>query len=117
MAEEETRQERQARVAKAREDAANKRVAADRKLKASVDAVLRTEAGQELFKFLFNVCGWAQADVPQDNLGRANEGVLLYNATRRAIYGKIRAKASRALLTPIEEAAEAEMESTQEEKE
>ncbi len=104
---EETRQEKQSRMARAREDAANKRVAEDRKLRASVDAVLRTEAGREVFKFLFHLCGWVQADVPLDHDGRVNEGTLIHNATRRFVYARIRAKASRALLEPAEAAAEA----------
>lgn len=83
-----------------------KRMTVENKLRADVDAVLRTEAGRGVFTFLFNLCGWAQADIPQDGLHRPSEGHLLYNATRRAVYGKLRSKASRALLAPMEDAAE-----------
>lgn len=80
--------------------------AAELKLRQSVDAMLRSDEGQTVFKYLFGICGWNQADVPVDRLGHVNTDELQHNATRRAIYGKLRAKASRSLLTSVEEAAE-----------
>lgn len=80
--------------------------AADLKLRQSVDAMLRSAEGQTVFIYLFNICGWNQADVPVDKLGEIAPGALTYNATRRSIYAKLRSKASRSLLTTVEEAAE-----------
>lgn len=80
--------------------------AEDRKLAASIDKLLTLEEGKTLFKYLHTICGWAQADVPVDKLGRVNTDELQHNATRRAIYAKLRAKATRSLLTPVEEEAE-----------
>ncbi len=102
---------------KTRRDAALERAASQKaarekleakaaKLRASVDEVLRTEAGRALFVHLFHICGYNQADIPQDALKHVDSGELLYNTTRRSIYVKLRALASRALLTPVEEAAE-----------
>lgn len=79
---------------------------ADLKLRQSVDAMLRSPEGKTVFTYLFGICGWNQADVPVDKLGRINTDELQHNATRRAIYAKLRSKASRSLLTPVEEAAE-----------
>jgi len=73
----------------------------------SVDKLLTLEEGRRFFAWLHNVCGWQQADVPLDALGRVEEGTLLYNATRRSIYAKARNLASPKLLAPVEEDADA----------
>lgn len=80
--------------------------AEERKLSASIDKLLTLEEGKTLFKYLHNICGWAQADVPTDNLGRVNTDALQHNATRRFVYAKLRRLATRSLLTPVEEEAE-----------
>lgn len=108
MAEEESRLEMHARRAQSRKLILERAAAKERALRAAVDEVLRTEAGRTVFKFLFSICGYDQADIPQDALRNVDSGVLLYNTTRRSVYVKLRSKASRALLTPVEEAAEVE---------
>ncbi len=93
-------------IAAKRAEALAKLTQADATLKIAVDAVLRTEEGCRVFMYLFHICGWSQADIPRDNLGRVENDTLLYNAARRTVYAKLRALASRELLTLMEEMAE-----------
>ncbi|MDE2019179.1 MAG: hypothetical protein KGJ13_02400 [Patescibacteria group bacterium] len=83
-----------------------KREAFDRRLKTAVDALLKTTDGQTLFIHLYHLCGFSQGEIPLDSFKRVEEGTLLYNATRRAIYVKLRGLATRELLLPVEMEAE-----------
>ena len=60
----------------------------------AVTEVLATEAGKELFFFLFKICGYDQTSMVID----AKSGALdlektLYNEARRAVYIQLRALA------------------------
>ena len=83
-----------------------KREAFTKRLKTSIDDLLKTDSGRTLFTHLYHVCGYAQADVPLDKLGQVENGLLLYNATRRAIYINLRGLATKELLLPVELEAE-----------
>lgn len=94
---------------KAQEEAGKLREAAQEKLRAAIDSVLRTEDGRTLFKFLFEVCGYNKSSlVANRQTGELSASSTAYNEARRAVYIVLRNKATRQLLTPVEEAAELE---------
>jgi hypothetical protein len=60
--------------------------------------VLATDSGKELFRFLFEVCGYEQPSVVLDGkTGQIDTEKMLYNEARRSVYIQLRA------LAPIEE--------------
>ena len=84
-----------------------RQLAEERKLRGAVDAVLQTESGREVFKHLFHICGYNKTSIVADpRTGAVAVDGTVYNEGRRSVYIQLRLRASRALLTPVEEAAE-----------
>ena len=60
----------------------------------AVTEVLATEAGKELFFFLFKICGYDQTSMVIDvKSGALDLEKTLYNEARRAVYIQLRALA------------------------
>jgi hypothetical protein len=77
----------------------------------AVKDVLATEAGKELFRFLFKICGYDQTSIVVDmKTGTLDLEKSLYNEARRAVYIQLRA------LAPIEDLRAIEYKEKTEEK-
>ena len=79
------------------------------KLAGALDAILKTEEGRTVIKYLFDISGYNKTSIAGD---RRNGDVLtnatIYNEARREIYIRLRGWASPELLGPVEMAAELE---------
>lgn len=79
------------------------------RLRGDVDNVLRTASGRALFRYLFKICGYSKSSiVVNPRTFEVNERAVVYNESRRSVYVQLRQAATKELLTPVEEAAEAE---------
>ena len=77
----------------------------------AVHEVLATEAGKEVFRLLFKICGYDQTSVVLDaKSGTLDLDKTLYNEARRAVYLQLRNFA------PIEALKEVEYKVSTEEK-
>lgn len=89
-----------------REEEARRRE--ERDIQTAIGTVLKTQAGQKLFKFMHNRAGQAKPDIALDPSGIPAKDSMLYNSGRRSLYGDIRERAPLDLLMAVEMAAEAE---------
>jgi len=79
--------------------------------KTMIASVLATDSGKELFRFLFEVCGYEQPSVVLDGkTGRLDMEKMLYNEARRSVYLQLRA------LAPVDELKKIEYKEITEEK-
>lgn len=73
----------------------------------AVTAVLATDAGKELFKFLHQICGYDQTSIVIDlKTGNLDPEKTLYNEARRAVYIQLRNLAPKEILRDVEYSTE-----------
>ena len=79
------------------------KVAAERQLlKRTVESVLSTESGKELFKYIHKICGFDKADRVVCSDGQVDLVSTALNSERRNVYLNLRALAPAAALRVIE---------------
>lgn len=99
----EERAAKAARVAETME----RRKREEARIRVAVDQILKTEAGRILFSYLFHLCGYNRSSIAVDPVsGEVQTVATQHNEAMRLVYLKLRSKASRALLAPVEDAAE-----------
>lgn len=92
-----------------REKALAKNAAEINKRKEAFAAVLATEPGKEMFKFIFDICGYDQGDlVVNQRTGLIDADGTTFNAIRRGVYLQLRAYAPVEALKQIEYKEETE---------
>lgn len=73
------------------------------KMKKVVEAVLLTDSGKELFRFLHNICGYPLSSlVVNSKDGEISPNGTTFNESRRAVYIQLRNLAPIELLREIE---------------
>ena len=89
----------------------NKKIrdAKEDKLAGALDAILKTEEGRIVIKYLFNISGYNKTSIAGDSRsGEVMPMATIYNEARRELYIRLRSWASPELLGPVEMAAELE---------
>lgn len=95
------------------EEARAQRGHEEAKLRVAVDEMLRTPAGRAVMIFLFHLCGYNRSSIAADPYtGEVQTVATQHNEAMRLVYLKLRAKASRELLAPVEAEAETDLQST-----
>ncbi len=74
-----------------------------------VDAVLQTDAGKAVFKYLFNICGFNKPSRVETSTGAVDPIGTTCNDERRSVYLQLRAHADPRLLADVEYAAQKEI--------
>ena len=77
------------------------------RLRRGIDKMLKDDDGREVLKYLHDICGWNKSGVVVTAVGIDTQATT-YNECRRDIYRRLRALATRTLLTPVEEEAESQ---------
>ena len=84
-----------------------KRESEESKFEAHIAHLLSTEAGQALFTYLFNRCGYSQKSLVADSRsGALLEDSTMYNEARRGVYVELRRYAPLEALMKVEFKAE-----------
>lgn len=91
---EEKRKEKEAAAAALKERAEH--------FKACVDKVLSSEPGREVFRYLFEICGYAKSSRSTTSTGAIDPIGTTINDARREIYLQLRAHAEPGLLAEVE---------------
>ena len=88
----------------------------EEKLNRSIDEVLRTEAGRDVWAFIFNLCGYNTSSLTSKNDGEVAPLSTECKEAQRLVYIRLRNRASKELLAAVEQLAESPIVKPEEER-